>query len=360
MASRDDTIYWLLADDADPAIRWQVMRDLTDAAPDAVAAERARMATEGWASDLLAAQNPDGSWGGDGPDWVTWSGTWRDTMYTAWLLADFGVDPADLRVRGMIETLRDGFDWGEEFGNNPYFAGETEECTNGMVLKAAGPFGEVDQALVERVLSHAARGRRLELRRSREQTGVVPQHDHACWRGCSRPSRPGALPAGTAEARQRGEEYLLDRGMFRSLRTGEELDPAWSLFAYPFSWHYDILRGLEHLRVAGVAPDERAADAIARVESQAQRRRHLAAGCGGRRARALRHGGGRRPEPLEHAPGAPRHRLVPGLAQPTRPAISGPPSSTGEPGSPIAHAPSTASSARSKRAGSSAPSVNSG
>ncbi len=265
--TRDETIAWLLADDADPAIRWQVMRDLTDATPDAVAAERARMVTEGWASDLLAAQNPDGSWGGNGPDWVTWSGSWRDTLYTAWLLADFGVDPDDLRVRGMIETLRDGFDWGEEFGNNPYFAGETEECTNGMVLKAAGAFGEVDTALVERVLSTQL-----------EDGGWncdAPESKRASFHstitvleGLLAAEQAGPVPAGTTEARQRGEEYLLDRRMFRSLRTGAELDPAWSLFAYPFSWHYDVLRGLEHLRAAGVAPDERAADAIALVESK--------------------------------------------------------------------------------------------
>lgn len=262
-----DSIEWLTADDADPAIRWQAMRDLTAAAPDAVAAERARMATEGWASDLLAAQNPDGSWGGNGPDWVTWSGSWRDTLYTAWLLADFGVDPADLGVRGMIETLRDGFDWGEEFGNNPYFAGETEECTNGMVLKAAGPFGEVDQALVERVVSTQL-----------EDGGWncdAPESKRASFHstitvleGLLAAEQAGKTPAGTAEARHRGEEYLLDRGMFRSLRTGAALDPAWSLFAYPFSWHYDVLRGLEHLRIAGVAPDERAADAIGLVESK--------------------------------------------------------------------------------------------
>jgi hypothetical protein len=262
-----DPIDWLLADEADPAIRWQVMRDLTDASPDAVAAERARMTTEGWASDLLAAQNPDGSWGGNGPDWITWQGSWRDTLYTAWLLADFGLETADPRVRGMIDALRDGFDWGEEFGNNPYFAGETEECTNGMVLKAAGPFGEVDTALVERVLSTQL-----------EDGGWncdAPESKRASFHstitvleGLLAAEQAGKAPAGTAEARHRGEEYLLDRAMFKSLRTGAELDPAWSLFAYPFSWHYDVMRGLEHLRVAGVAPDERAADAIAIIESK--------------------------------------------------------------------------------------------
>ena len=38
-------IEWLL--DSDPSIRWQVMRDLTDARPDEVAAERSKVAVEG-------------------------------------------------------------------------------------------------------------------------------------------------------------------------------------------------------------------------------------------------------------------------------------------------------------------------
>lgn len=262
-----DTVDWLLADDADPAIRWQAMRDLTDTAPDAVAAERARMATEGWASDLLGSQNPDGSWGGSGPSWVTWSDTWRDTMYTAWLLADFGIDPADLRVRGMISTLRDGFDWGEEFGNNPYFAGETEECTNGMILKAAGPFGEVDTSLVERVLSTQLDDGGWNCD-APESTRASFHSTITVLEGLLAAEQAGKAPAGSAEARARGEEYLLERGLFRSLRTGAELDASWSLFAYPFSWHYDILRGLEHLRAAGLAPDPRAADAVAVVEGR--------------------------------------------------------------------------------------------
>jgi hypothetical protein len=62
---------WLL--DSDPAIRWQTMRDLTDAPPDQAAAERAKVATEGWGAQLLARQAPDGLWGNDtpNPEWVS-------------------------------------------------------------------------------------------------------------------------------------------------------------------------------------------------------------------------------------------------------------------------------------------------
>ena len=54
---------WLL--DSDPSIRWQVMRDLTGEPAEAVAAERSRVATEGWGARLLALQGEDGQWGRD-------------------------------------------------------------------------------------------------------------------------------------------------------------------------------------------------------------------------------------------------------------------------------------------------------
>jgi hypothetical protein len=267
-ASRADTIAWLLADDADPAIRWQAMRDLTDATPDAVAAERARMTSEGWASDLLEAQGADGRWGGAGPAWVTWQGTWRDTMYTAWLLADFGLDPADPRVREVVGRLRDGVRWDEEgLGDTPYFAGEIEPCTNGMVLRTGAAFLEADSDLVALLLSEQLEdgGWNCDAPVSTRSSF----HGTICvMEGLLAAQRAGVDPGGIDAALRRAQDYLLDRAMFRSLRTGEQINAEWSLFAYPYSWHYDVLRGLDHLRIAGVAPDERAADAIALVESK--------------------------------------------------------------------------------------------
>src|SRR5215207_9362530 len=58
-------IEWLL--DSDPSIRWQTMQDLTDAPEEEVAAERTKVAREGWGAQLLARQEPNGRWGGD-PD----------------------------------------------------------------------------------------------------------------------------------------------------------------------------------------------------------------------------------------------------------------------------------------------------
>jgi hypothetical protein len=71
-------------------------------------------------------------------------------------------------------------------------------------------------------------------------------------------------------AQTKGQEYLLERRMFRSLTTGEVINERWTQFAFPTVWCYDILRGLDYLRSAGVQPDERAAEAVALVEARRQ------------------------------------------------------------------------------------------
>lgn len=44
--------------------------------------------------------------------------------------------------------------------------------------------------------------------------------------------------------------------------------PAFTRFAFPTWWHYDVLRGLEFLRRAGVAPEARLGEAIDLVLSK--------------------------------------------------------------------------------------------
>ena len=58
--------------------------------------------------------------------------------------------------------------------------------------------------------------------------------------------------------------------MFRSLRTGEVIDKRWLRFAYPTFWRYDVLRGLDYLRNAGIKPDSRVDEAVGIV----MKRRH--------------------------------------------------------------------------------------
>ena len=128
-------IDWLL--DSDPSIRWQAMRDLTDAPAEQVAAERARVATEGWGAKLLEGQSADGFWGvgTPNPEWVT--------LQTLLLLRDMGLDPRCEQARRVVERVRGNVRWqgvlpqDAAWHGKPLFKGEVEPCINGRVWQPA-------------------------------------------------------------------------------------------------------------------------------------------------------------------------------------------------------------------------------
>jgi len=142
-------IEWLL--DSDPSIRWQVLQDLTHAPAHEVAAERARVATEGWGARLLALQGTDGKWGE-----ATWNHGWNSTMHVLWLLRHLGLDPTSAQARRAVDLVRDHVTWRgsgpPEADNNSFFAGEVEPCINGQVATAGAYFGQDD------VVGEATRG----------------------------------------------------------------------------------------------------------------------------------------------------------------------------------------------------------
>jgi hypothetical protein len=263
-------IQWLL--DSDPSIRWQVMQDLTGAPADEVAAERARVATEGAGARLLALQAPDGRWGG-----TAWNRGWNSTMHVLMLLREMGLDPASDQARRAVGLVRDRVTWQgcgpQEADDNPFFAGEVEPCINGQVGAVGAYFRQDVRGIVDRLLAEqlpdggwnceAANG---STRSSFNTTICVLEalfeHERAV----------GASPKVTG-ARLRGQDYLLERRMFRRLSTGEVINDRkgnhnWTRFAFPTWWHYDVLRGLEYLRRAGVVPDERVGEAIDLVASK--------------------------------------------------------------------------------------------
>jgi hypothetical protein len=256
-----DTIEWLL--DSDPAIRWQAMRDLTDASPKAVAAERGRVAREGVGAEILGCQGVDGSWHrADAPVWLP-------TLFTMQFLRATGVDRADSAVVAAVERLEAGFRWDEEFGKKPFFEGEVEPCINGGVLALGAYFGRPSESLARRLV-----GEQLDdggwncdapksVRSSFHTTICVLEGLLECERAID--SSPEI-----AAARQRGEEYLLERGLFRRLSSGKVANPEFLQFAYPPRYHYNVLRALDYLRAAGSHPDARIADALHLVESRRQ------------------------------------------------------------------------------------------
>ena len=239
------------------------MRDLTDASPEAAARERTRVPTSGVAAEILASQGSDGAWHRPGdPDWLP-------TLFTCLLLRATGADPADPIIDASMARLDAGFRWDQEFGAKPFFEGEVEPCINGHTLALGAYFGRPSQALAQRLLDDQLDdgGWNCEAPKSRRASF----HSTICvLEGLLEYERAvGATPAVTA-ARRRGDEYLLERHLFRRRSTGEPASPAFLTFAFPPRYEYDVLRGLDYFRSAGAPPDPRMADAVRVVERRQQ------------------------------------------------------------------------------------------
>jgi hypothetical protein len=261
-AARPAHLKWLL--DSDPAIRWQVMRDLNGGAPDAIAAERSRVAAEGWGAKLLAVQSPAGKWGGSPRGWRN-DLPKEDrglliTFYALVILKDLGLDPASKQARKMIHRVDQGVVF-QRLNNRPFFHGETEPCINGRILGLGSYFKEPNEALAKQLVGEQLEdgGWNCEAPKSRRSSF----HTTICvLEGLLDYELAGGKSAAVRKARKRAENYLLERRMFRSLRTGEVVDKRWLRFSFPTFWHYDVLRGLDYLRNAGIKADSRLREAI--------------------------------------------------------------------------------------------------
>ena len=264
-------IRWLL--DSDPSIRWQVMRDLIGAPADEVAAERARVATEGAGARLLALQGADGRWGG-----AAWNRGWNSTMHVLMLLRDMGLDPASGQARCALGAVRDQVTWqgSAAYDGNSFFAGEVEPCINGQVGAVGAYFDQDIRGIVDRLLAEQLPDGGWNCEAANGSTRSSFNTTICVLEALLEHERAVEASPEVSGARLLGQEYLLQRRMFRRLSTGEVIndrkgDHNWTRFAFPTWWHYDVLRGLEYLRRAGVMPDERAAEAIDLVVSKRDR-----------------------------------------------------------------------------------------
>ncbi|MDX6462201.1 MAG: hypothetical protein QOE55_5898 [Acidobacteriaceae bacterium] len=264
-----DVLEWLL--NSEPPVRWQAMRDLTDAPAVAVAVERVAVAHEGIAATILQSQHPDGSWRRENaPVWLT-------TLFTMQLLRSTGIDPTEPVVEAAVARLESGLRWNDlggcwelrppETGGNTFFEGEEEPCINGGALAVGAYFGRPSQRLVQRLLDEQLEdgGWNCEAPKSSRSSF----HTTLCvleglleyeW-------AVGATPE-VAFARRRGNEYLLQRLLHRRLSTGEVVNPEFLQFAFPPRYHYDVLRALDYFRADESAPDLRMREAIDIVQGK--------------------------------------------------------------------------------------------
>ena len=260
-----DVLTWLL--DSDPAIRWQVLRDLTDASASAVAVERSRVASTGWGERMLDLQGADGQWSGgtylpandESP-----GQPWTATAFSVKLLWEFGIDPANSRVRHAIARVRENSQW--DYDGSRFFDGEVEPCVNGLAVCVGSYFGERVDVIVARLLSEQLDdgGWNCEA-----ENGSVRSSFHttiAVLEGLLEYENAVDHNDAVALARTRGHAYLLNRHLMRRLSTGEIIDDDWLQFSFPPRWHYDVLRALDYFRASGLSYDPRLDDALDLVE----------------------------------------------------------------------------------------------
>lgn len=251
MTDAEPTLDWLL--DADPAIRWQVMRDLTDASPDDIAKERARVATEGWGARLLELQGEDGNWGGG-----AYSPKWISTTYTLLLLRHLGIDPGDERVRAATDRVREKVRMGRR--DLPFFEYVGETCISGMALALNSYFREAESARVEWFVENQKTdgGWNCDTDSTRSSFNTTI----SVLEGLLEYEQAVDGDRAVAEARDRAHEYLLERRLMYRLSDGEVINKRWLLLSFPPRWFYDVLRALDYLADAGAEPDERCDGAI--------------------------------------------------------------------------------------------------
>ncbi len=254
-------IDWLL--DSDPSIRWQVMRDLIDAPAHEVAAERARVAREGWGAQVLAAQDRDGRWGG-GTFFPRGIGTF-DTLHLLYL---FGLDPHSDEARRAIAPVHDAARWDYD-ANLRFWGGEVEPCINGRVVAIGTYFGQDVRGIVDRLLTEqmADGGWNCE-QESGSTRGSFDTTINVLEGLLEHEGVVTGANGDVTAARHRGEDYLLERRLLQRLSDGQIAQRRWLSAGFPYSWNYDVVRVLDYFRNASPAPDERMSEALAIIESK--------------------------------------------------------------------------------------------
>jgi hypothetical protein len=187
---------------------------------------------------------------------------------TLQLLVDFGVEPHFERVQYVIEKVRVNCRWRHD--GQAFFDGEVEPCINGRLLRIGVYFGQNMRAVAERLLSEQLEdgGWNCEAEngslRSSFATTINVLEGLLAYEQATEGSQT------IQAARLRGEQYLLERKLFRRTSTGEIVNPSWLQFSFPAHWQYDVLRGFDYFRAAGSLRDPRLAEAIEMLRSKRQ------------------------------------------------------------------------------------------
>jgi hypothetical protein len=276
MADSGSVISWLL--DSDPSIRWQVMRDLLGAPEPEWTAERAKVETEGWGARLLSYEDEDGQWAGgaflprdfEAREWQEIGQPWTATTYSLSQLREFGLDPGSDLIQRAVELIGANSRW--DHAGEPFWEGEVEECINGRTVADGAYFGVDISPIVRRLVGERLDDGGWNCERANGSVRSSFATTINVLEGLLEYERATGGTPESRQARQSGEEFLLERSLFRRLSTGEPADEQFLRFLHPNRWRYDILRALDYVRSAatltGARPDPRLSEAVDHVRSR--------------------------------------------------------------------------------------------
>ena len=273
MTGSGSAIDWLL--DSDPSIRWQVMRDLLDIPESEWRTERAKVAAEGWGARLLSYEDEDGQWAGgaffprdfDAREWREVGQPWTATTFSLSQLREFGLDPSSDRAQRAVRLIGANSRW--DHAGQPYWEGEVEECINGRTVADGAYFGVDVSSIAGRLAGERLDDGGWNCERANGSVRSSFATTINVLEGLLEYERATGGTPESRQARKSGEEFLLERSLFRRLSTGEPADEQFLCLVHPNRWRYDILRALDYFRSAaaltGAAPDPRLGAAVDRV-----------------------------------------------------------------------------------------------
>ncbi|MDQ0372625.1 squalene cyclase [Cellulomonas humilata] len=277
MATDQRLLTWLL--DSDPALRWQVERDLAGAPPETWEATRARVATEGFGAELLSKQDVDGQWAGGAYFPAGFFGSaeadrpgqpWTATTWALKDLREWGLDASVLT--GTAEKLAANSRW--EYDDLPYWGGEVDVCINSYTLATGAWLGADVSALAAWFPAHrlADGGWNCEAEEGRSTRSSFHSTLNAL-RGTLAYERITG-DTSVRSARHAGEEYLLSRHLLYRATTGSPVGDFVAQCVFPNRHRYSALMALDHFRdtalLDGTPPDPRLADAVSVVRAARQ------------------------------------------------------------------------------------------
>ncbi len=255
----DEVVDWLVG--GDPAVVWQVQRDILSRAEATWSRTRRRVAREGWGARLLSHRSADGRWGGG-----LYQPKWTSTFYTLRLLTHLGMPPNERGARASCCLLLDeGVP--ESGGVSLWSSGWTDTCVTAMLLSMACYFGLGSDERCERMV-HWLLAEQMDdggWNCNRRRGGARHASFHttiSTLEGLSAFESARGSDVRVQRAVEKGRDYFLRHRLYRSERTGEIVRASFAKLSFPPRWYFDVLRGLEHFANVDAAWDERLGDAV--------------------------------------------------------------------------------------------------